>query len=123
MPGKPGPKREARSSSPWREPAFLWMLIAISTIALLLLLGVFDRARAQAGPVCMPLELLVSRVKERFGEDLAWTGTVRSSIGTAKAMLFQSRKGSWTLVVVQGVVACIVAGGSEGEPLATGLPI
>lgn len=113
----------SRPLSPWATRPFRLLFAATLVVAILLLAGVFDRARAQAGPVCMPLELLVSRVKERFGEDLAWTGTVRSSVGTAKAMLFQSRKGSWTLVVVQGVVACIVAGGSEGEPLATGLPI
>ncbi|MBA3576168.1 MAG: hypothetical protein H0W39_00930 [Sphingomonas sp.] len=96
------------------------MLAASFIIGLLLLVP----ARAQSvlpSPKCRPLEVAVGILSERYKEHIVWQGVVATPAGPRELLLFQSSaKRTWTLLALDGIVACVVAVGMDGTPM--GLP-
>lgn len=87
-------------------------------IAIILALGaVFyltPRAHAQPATIrCDKLTTIIDDLGQKFGEVIQWEG----SKGQAETMLFQSEKGTWSIVQSKDGVACITAFGESGTPI------
>lgn len=97
--------------------AWLWYfigLLALIGVALIML----GSGTANAQPKCMDLSTLVDELGEKYGEVIVWAGNMRTPPGApeVKVMKFQSPKGTWTLVAVQGIQACFMSVGDGATP-------
>lgn len=94
-------------------------LIALALLALLLMT---PQAHAQAPqqPICAPMSQLVPAWQEVHSERIVWEGVTATPSGPIELVLFQSEKGTWSLFVVQGGIACLRAAGQSGTAIQTG---
>lgn len=82
---------------------------------------VYTTVRAEAQPACEPLAKVIDDLGSKFQEQIVWEGTAVPRGGPpAQVLLFQSPKGTWTLLAVHGVTACLMAVGTDATPLETG---
>jgi hypothetical protein len=77
-----------------------------------------SRSRAQ-GAQCGPLEGILDKLQNEYHERIEWEGVGPNG---SQVLLFQSDAGSWTLLVVHGVMGCMMAAGTDGTgKVTTGL--
>jgi len=81
------------------------------------LLFLASKAQAQE---CTDLSTVVDRLKERYGEEIVWSGVNDRGDGTIRSYLFQSPNKTWTLVVGQGTAACVISSGKDATPVVPG---
>jgi hypothetical protein len=75
--------------------------------------------RAEAQQQCGPFESVIEGLAVAH-EVIVWEGTMPTAQGPVEVVMFQSAKGSWTLVAKSGTTACLMAMGNAGTPLETG---
>lgn len=99
--------------------AWLWYLIGIWALigVALIMLGT-GMARAQEQ--CPPLEAMIEELGQKYQERIVWQGVAPSPRGPVEIMLFQSPKGTWSILQVVGITACPIAGGTDATPIETG---
>lgn len=109
---------------PDREPPRFWIAVSIFVVALALtvFMLVYNTVRAEAQQQCPPLSALVEELGTKYGERIVWEGTAPTPQGAFEIMMFQSPKGTWTIVQVQGTQACMFAAGKDGTPIERELP-
>jgi hypothetical protein len=98
----------------------LYLIILGAAVSLLMSINL---SRAQKGRMCQPIAQLAQTLKDGFQEVPIWGGTtLPSSEGGSpfETIFFQSPKNSWSVVVVQKGVGCIVAAGIDGTPIYLG---
>ena len=89
-------------------------LIAITLLALFIL-----TPKAQAQPRCGPFESVIDGLAVAQ-EVIVWEGTMPTAQGPVEVVMFQSAKGTWTLVAKSGTTACLMAMGKDGTEIETG---
>ena len=109
---------------PDEKPARAWLWYFIAMVALigvaLVMLGT-GTAKAQAPQnLCAPLSQIVPAWRDTHKEQIVWEGVSPTPNGPVELILFQSEKGTWTLFIVQGGLACMRAAGNAGSPIQTG---
>lgn len=104
-----------------QKPPLFWRCLGAGLVILALAM-LFYTSRAEAQPACEPLAKVIDDLGSKFEEVIAWEGTAvpRGSNPPAQVLLFQSPKGTWTLLAVHGVTACLMAVGTDAAPLETG---
>ena len=95
--------------------AFL-ALIATGLFAALIACPPAQAAEAKCGNA----EHMLSTLPNDFGETIVWTGVTKPGV---RFVLFQSSEGTWTLVALHGIMACIIGVGVDGEMTVKGLPV
>jgi len=109
---------------PEKEPPRVWIaagiFLAALTLAFVMLVYTSINAHAQQQR-CTSLSTLIEDLGTKLQQRIVWEGTIPTPSGTpVEAMLFQSPKGTWTLIAVQGVTACLMAAGANATPIETG---
>jgi hypothetical protein len=96
------------------------IFLAAITLAFFMLVYTSIQAHAQQQK-CAALSATIEDLGSKLGQRIVWEGTIPTPSGVpVEAMLFQSPKGSWTMMAVQGVAACFMAAGENGTPIETG---
>lgn len=88
----------------------MWVLISVALIML-------GTGTARAQQPCPPLEAMIEELGQKYQERIVWQGVAPSPRGPVEVMLFQSPKGTWTILQVVGITACPIAGGTDATPL------
>lgn len=105
------------------KPAKAWVWYIVGLVALfgaaLIMLGT---GTAHSQPACEPLAKVIDDLGSKFQEQIVWEGIAVSPRGgpPVQALLFQSPKGTWTMIAVQGITACLMAAGTDATPLENG---
>ncbi len=83
----------------------------IRLLLALLLLALPSAAIAQQK--CGNTDATVKHLGEKFDEKIVWSGTTHNGI---ELLLFQSKAGTWTTLLVNGANACVLSVGTGGNP-------
>ncbi|MBN7755503.1 hypothetical protein JYP46_01585 [Nitratireductor aquimarinus] len=81
------------------------------------LMAAFFVPAANAQRACAPTDEALKYFREQHEELPAWEGVANGGI---ELILLQSESGSWTLLSLQGAVACLVASGTDGNAIIAG---
>ena len=81
------------------------------------LLAAFFVSDVYAQRACAPTEEALKYFRDSYNEMPAWGGMANGGI---ELELLQSENGTWTLISLQGGMACLVATGVEGNAIIAG---
>ena len=81
----------------------------------------FSVSTAQAQQQCGPAATLAQHLADNFGERAVFTGTAAD--GNTVVFFVNDSTGSWTIAIVQGAVACLVASGQSAEMKPLGISL
>lgn len=73
-----------------------------------MLLSLLSPAAAQSP--CGPPNEIMAYLQEKYGEQPVMTGEINEKVGL---LVTASKTGTWTIIVVQGGIACIKASGTK----------
>ena len=99
--------------------AWLWYFVGLGFLigVALVMLGT---GTAKAQQQCPPLESMIEELGNKYQEQIVWQGVTPTQRGPIEVMLFQSPKGTWTILQVVGITACILRAGVDATPIQTG---
>lgn len=108
---------------PEKEPPRFWIAFTILCTALALCFGmlVYTSTEVHAQNVlCEPMPQMVNRLGVAK-ELVVWGGVAQGPEGTPiEIILFQSNRGSWSLIRVASNIGCLIGQGNSGTPIETG---
>jgi hypothetical protein len=106
-----------------RESPRFWVALCIFGVALILavVMSVILTVKAHAQEIlCEPMPTMVKRLGVAK-ELIAWSGvTVAPDGSPIELLIFQSSRGTWSLVRIIGPTGCIIGKGNAGTPIENG---
>jgi hypothetical protein len=107
---------------PQKETPRFWVALCIFGVAIILavVMSVFLTVKAHAQQQCPPLESMIDELGKKYQEQIVWQGVAPTPRGPVEVMLFQSPKGTWTIIQVVGITACPLGAGTDATPIETG---